>query len=106
MAKPKNRKNIINDDIAKSLIELDNSWGYDDDCFYGCHCDDCEYYSYKWQNIEYIYLFENKDGKMVDIDSISIERKRDSKIREIFGELPSNKNNTIGDFYEQKNRNI
>jgi hypothetical protein len=100
MAQKKNRKNIINDDIAKSIIELDNSWGYDDWEYY--FFDDSDYHS----NSLYKYTESTPDGGLIDLDSLSKERKRESTIKKILGEIPDTNKNTIGDFYDKENRNI
>jgi hypothetical protein len=105
MAQKKNRKDIINDDIAKSLINLNNSWGYDDydddwSAYY--FFDDSDYNSYTI----YKYTESTRDGSLIDLDSLSKERKRESIIKKILGEIPDTNKNTIGDFYDKENRNI
>lgn len=108
MSHEKSKKDILDKDqsLNKAMDEYWESymdWWYDHydyddmDCHCGC-CPQCSDYTYKDG--------ENRDGRMVDLDNISIERRRNVRIGRILGEETDGKT-TIGDIINAKqNRDI
>lgn len=103
MAYKKNRTEILDDTIKKSELDEYNL-GWNDDYYYGMEndyddgwycCDECS-------NVSTDYEYENdfyKNGRMVDLDSISTQRKRESRINKVLGEDGISR---IGDFIDGK----
>lgn len=109
MAHTKNRTEILDSTIKKSEME-EHYLGWDDDYYMGQY-NDYEYDDYYCcefctpreprggLDYEYDMSRSNKDGKMVDLDSISVERKRESRINSVLGEDGKTR---IGDFVNEK----
>lgn len=103
MAYKKNRTEILDDTIKKS--ELDEHYtGWDDDYYYGMDsdyddhwycCDECSGVSSDYEYEKGAY----RDGRMVDLDSLSVQRKRESRINKVLGEDGTTR---IGDFVNGK----
>jgi hypothetical protein len=99
----KNKTEILDDTIKKAELE-EQYLGWDDDYYYGvCSDYDDGYYCCDYcSNISSDYEYEEgvyRDGKMVDLDSISVQRKRESRINNILGEDGKAR---IGDFINGK----
>lgn len=104
MAYKKNKIEILDNTIKKS--ELDEYYlGWDSDYYMGHYSD---YDDYEWyccdecSNVSSDYEYEDgdyKDGRMVDLDSISVQRKRESIINKVLGEDGVSR---IGDFVNEK----
>lgn len=79
--------------------------GWDDDYYMGQYSDYdddycCELCTPRYScNYEYDMSKSDKYGRMIDLDSISIERKRESQINKILGEDGKAR---IGDFVNEK----
>lgn len=96
MSYTKNRTEILDDTIKKAELEeyyQDDEYYYDYDCEYydRCNCPLCS-----GLGCDYEYDGSTfRDGRMIDLDSLSVERKRNSTIDKILGEDPKTR---IGDF--------
>lgn len=108
MSYRKNRTEILDDTIKKAEIE-EHNLGWNDDYNYGmendydysfCSCDLCRSSGEYVGEYDYHDSKESKNGKMIDLDSISVSRKRNSTIDKILGEEVGV--TTIGDVINAK----
>lgn len=100
MAYTKNRTEILDSTIKKAELEYQLGWDdyydEDEDSWYYC----CEYCTPRYfDDYQYDMSKSNKDGRMIDLDSLTVERKRESRINKILGEDNTQR---IGDFVDGK----
>lgn len=90
MSHQKNKKDLLDDAIKKDNLDY-----YFDSV--GEYEYDSDYYEWFSDIVQYEYDDDfYKNGRMIDLDSISINRKRESLINSILGEDGKTR---IGDFY-------
>ena len=106
MAHTKNRTEILDSTIKKAEME-EHYLGWDDDYYMGQYNDYeyddyycCEFCTPRYcDDYEYDMSKSNKDGRMIDLDSLTVERKRQSRINKILDEDGTLR---VGDFVNGK----
>lgn len=100
MSYSKSKQDLLNNELSLSKALEDHwdfdEWRYDDYWDSYCGCMKC-----RDDDVEYEY--KEGRGSMIDLDSISIERKRNSRIARVLGE--ESDKTTISDIAKIKKSN-